>query len=155
MCWPNCQSNVIMKSHSDCMSSLALWFLEVTEGNSTSLLVKPSQECCFIAVWWINFTEGTSIVQESKMLLENSGSFPHCAEITEFISSTLGDKIWMPIKSSWCRDWLACYSAWQVSDVRAVPFDCGLQLPGWDKHRLSILLCASWKGKSILRHEHH
>jgi len=64
-----------MKSHSDCVSSLALWFLEVTEGNSTSLLVKSSQECCFIAVWWINFTEGTSIVQESKMLLKTQEVF--------------------------------------------------------------------------------
>lgn len=38
------------------MSSLAPCFLEVTEGNNTSLLVKSSPECCFIAVWWIFFS---------------------------------------------------------------------------------------------------
>lgn len=139
MCWPDCQSKFVVKSLSACMSSPALWLLEVTEGNSTSLLLTPSPECCLMAGWWINLVRGASVVQESKMLLENSGSFLYCAG---FIPSLLYDKTGMSKTLSCCRCWFAWSSAGHISGVRC----CRKETDCW-------VLC-SWEGKSILRHQH-
>lgn len=139
MCvWPGCQSNAVMKSHSGCASSVALWFLEVTEGNSTSLLVKSSQECCFTAAWWINFIEGPSSVQASRMLLQNSGSFSLCWNQWVRLKDLAGWERF--ILTSW--KWILLHSPSSEASWSVHMFPCICS--GWESERALMNCSPNW-----------